>query len=68
MIRVGLTGDWVFLCLQTLLLQRKMGAEKGRRARKIQFSKDTHTEFEFGDTADDIQRRGEERGQREREE
>ena len=48
MIRVGLTGDWAFLCLQTLLLQRKMGAEKGRRARKIQFSKDTHTEFEFG--------------------
>ena len=46
-----------------------MGPKKGRRnVRKIEVPTDTPAEFEFGETAADIQRRREEREQREREE
>ena len=44
-----------------------MGPKKGRRnVRKIEAPTDTPTKFELGDTAADIQRRREEREQRER--
>ena len=51
-----------------LLLKRKMGPRKGRRMRKIEFPRDTPTEFELGDTATDIQRKKEGREEREGEE
>ena len=51
-----------------LLLQRKMGPKKGRRATKIDVPTDTPTQFEFGDTVADIQQMREEREAREREE
>ena len=51
-----------------LLLQRKMGPKKGRRARKSKVPTDIPTEFELGDMATDIQRRREEREARERKE
>ena len=44
-----------------------MSHKKGRGVRKIEVPKDTPTVFELGDTAADIQRRREERDQRERE-
>ena len=47
-----------------LLLQRKMGAKKGRIVRKIKFPTDIPAHFELGDSAADIQRRREEREQR----
>ena len=43
-----------------------MGPYKGRRSRKIEISTDVPTEFELGDTATDIQRKGG-GGRRERE-
>ena len=39
---------------ETLLLQRKMCPEKGRRVRKIEVPTDTPTEFELGNTVADI--------------
>ena len=51
-----------------LLLQERMGAKKGRRVRKMEVSTDTTTEFEFGVTTADIQRRRGGGGVREREE
>ena len=44
-----------------------MGPKKGRRnVRKVEVPKHTPIEFELGDAAADIQRRGKEREQRER--
>ena len=45
-----------------------MGPQKGRRVRKIKVSTNIVPEFELGDTAADIQRRGEEREASKREE
>ena len=57
-----------FCFLQMLLLKRKMGPKKCKIVRKIEVSTDTPTNFKFRDTAADIQRRREERQQRDREE
>ena len=46
----------------------QQGCYSSRQVMKIKVSTDTPTEFELGDTAADIQRRREEREQREREE
>ena len=58
-----------FHFLQTLFLKRKMGLPKKniKNVRKIYVPTDTFTEFEFGDTAANIQR-SEGRDQRKRDE
>ena len=49
----------------TLLLQRKMGSNKGKRLRKTEILADSVPEFELGDTAADIYSGG---GKRQRKE
>ena len=63
-VQVGLTCDYDFVFLQTLLLQRKMG-QKGRRVTKIEVPTDSPTEFELVDMAD-INSGGGRRGRQEK--
>ena len=51
-----------------LLLQRKIGPEKGRRVRMIEVLKHNPPEFELGNTVTDIQQPREQREARKREE